>query len=254
MKLSKLFGTLAVVAALGACSKSDSGGTGATVDDSVKITTAKPPAGGDWSDVVNETAAGGIMMGDPNAKVKLIEIASLGCPFCRAFAESGIDPLVEKYVKTGQVSWEFRPYLIHGPVDIAADLIARCNGIKSFFPLVEAMYRDQPTWMGKVEAAGQDKLQSIQSLPPNQAFVAMADLAGLQDWAAMRGLPRDKSTQCLSDQKMIDNEVQVTSDVNDAYPEFSGTPSFVLNGNLLPKGTATWEKLEPVLQEAVNKK
>ena len=30
--------------------------------------------------------------------------------------------LIEKYVKSGQVSWEFRPYIIHGPVDMAANL------------------------------------------------------------------------------------------------------------------------------------
>ena len=32
-----------------------------------------PPKGGDWSTVVNATPAGGFMMGNPNAKVKLIE-------------------------------------------------------------------------------------------------------------------------------------------------------------------------------------
>ena len=42
-----------------------------------------PPPGGDWTDVVNATAAS-FMMGNPNAKVKLVEIGSLTCPHCRA--------------------------------------------------------------------------------------------------------------------------------------------------------------------------
>ena len=48
------------------------------------------------------------MMGNPNAKVKLIEIGSLTCPHCREFDEKGVPTLIDKYVKTGQVSWEFR--------------------------------------------------------------------------------------------------------------------------------------------------
>ena len=70
-------------------------------------------------------------------------------------------------------------------------------------------------------------------MPMNQMFVAMAKLMGLQDWAAARGVPQAKSNQCLSDQKMIDHEVQLTSDVNNQYPEFVGTPSFIINGKML---------------------
>jgi protein-disulfide isomerase len=78
----------------------------------------------------------------------------------------------------------------------------------------------------------------------------MANLIGLQDWAAARGLPPAKSNQCLSDEKMIDREVQLTSDVTTQYPEFQGTPAFILNGKMLDK-VASWETLEPQLKAAV---
>jgi protein-disulfide isomerase len=78
----------------------------------------------------------------------------------------------------------------------------------------------------------------------------MANLLGFQDWAAARGVPQAKSNRCLSDQKMIDHEVQVTSDVSNQYPEFSGTPAFVINGKML-KDVAGWEKLKPELDAAV---
>ncbi len=112
------------------------------------------------------------------------------------------------------------------------------------------MYKDQPVWMGKVEAAPQDKLAQIQNLPTNQLFVAMANVLGLPDWAALRGIPQAKSNQCLSDQKMIDQEVQVSANVNSQYPEFTGTPAFVINGKML-KDTAGWDKLEPQLKDAL---
>ena len=44
--------------------------------------------------------------------------------------------------------------------------------------------------------------------------------------------------------------MQINGDVAAQYPEFTGTPSFVLNGELL-KQTSNWETLEPQLRKAV---
>jgi protein-disulfide isomerase len=249
MKFKSLLCAAAAVLALSACQKDNKGnGTATPADDTVTITQANPPPGGTWADVVNATADG-YLMGNPNAKVKLLEIASLGCPFCKKFDDEGAPHLIE-HVKSGQMSWEFRPYLIHGPVDMAANLIARCNGTKSFFPLMLAMYKDQAKWMGKIEATPQDKLEQVQNLPTDQVFVAIANIAGLQDWAAARGVPKAKSSQCLTDQKMIDHEVQVTTNVNNQFPEFKGTPSFAIDGKML-EDSGTWEKLKPQLEAAL---
>lgn len=251
MKRIFLLAAPAAVLALAACNKSKNENAGAPVpSETVTITQASPPAGGTWADVVNATSDG-VMMGNPNAKVKIIEIGSLSCPHCKKFEDEGVPSLIEKYVKPGKISWEFRPYLIHGPIDMAANLVIRCNGTKTFFPLVQALYKDQSAWTGKLEATPQDKVAQIQNLPTNQLFVAMASLLGFQDWAAARGVPQAKSNQCLGDQKMIDKEVQVSANVNNQYPDFTGTPAFILNGKLLPKEVASWAKLEPQIQDAL---
>jgi protein-disulfide isomerase len=250
MKVRIFLASAMAILALAGCNKNKGEGGGTATDTStVTITQANPPPGGTWADVVNATSAG-FMMGNPNAKVKLVEIGSLSCPHCKAFEDEGVPTLVDKYVKSGQVSWEFRPYVIHGPIDVAANLVIRCNGAKTFFPLMQALYKDQAVWMAKVQTTPQDKLEQLQNLPTNQTFVAMANLLGFQDWAAARGVPQAKSNQCLSDQKMIDHEVQVTSDVSTQYPEFTGTPAFVINGKML-KDVAGWEKLKPQLEAAV---
>ncbi len=243
-----LLGALAALALAG-CKKSESNAPEGTAPaDNVKITQANPPAGGNWTDVVNETAAG-YMMGNPNAKVKLVEVGALTCPHCRAFDEEGVPSLVDKYVKTGQVSWEFRTYMLHG-LDVSATLIARCNGLKSYFPLVRALYKDQSVWIGKISAAPETQVEQIQNLPIKLQFVELAKLAGLQDWAAVRGVPQAKSNQCLSDENKINQIVQLSSDVTTQYPNFVGTPSFIINGKLLDQ-TASWDKLEPQLKEAL---
>ena len=248
-RILPLAASLAALALASCGDKTKQAGGATTAAAAIAPTQTTPPPGGTWADVVNVTPAG-FVMGNPDAKVKLAEIASLGCPFCKAFEDKGSPQLIEKYVKTGQVSWEFRPYIIHGPIDMAANLIARCNGPKTFFPLTRAMYKDQLVWMGKLEATPQDKLAQVQMLPANQAFIAMADLAGLRQWAALRGVPLAKSTQCLSNQKMIEQEVQNVTDVSSQYPDFAGTPSFIIGAKLL-KDTQTFEKLEPALLEAL---
>ncbi|MEA3059328.1 MAG: hypothetical protein QOE50_740 [Sphingomonadales bacterium] len=252
MKVRTLLACSMAVLALAACNKNKNEGAGTpAANDTIQITQATPPPGGTWADVVNASSAGGFVMGNPNAKVKLLEIGSLFCPYCKRFEDEGSPLLVEKYVKPGNVSWEFRPYVIHGPIDVAANIVARCGGLKTFFPLTKALYKDQPILLAKIQAVPQDKITAIQNLPTDQVFVTYANLLGLQDWAAARGVPQAKSNQCLADQKMIDREVQITSDVNTQYPEFSGTPAFVLNGKMLPKEVGSWDKLQPQLDAAL---
>ena len=245
MRSHVLLACAVAVVALAGCNKNQ--GNSAT-NAPVKLTQVAPPPGGDWTQVVNETHAG-FMMGNPNAKVKLIEIGALTCPHCREFDEKGVPSLIDKYVKSGQVSWEFRPYLLHG-LDLPAVLIAECNGAKSFFPLARAIYKDQPTWVEKVVSAPQAEQDRVQNLPPEQQFLVLAKMAGLQDWAALRGVPQAKSSQCLTNVNRVNQLVQLSSDITTDYPDFEGTPSFIINGKLLQK-SATWEALEPQLKAAL---
>ena len=249
MKPSHFLACAAAVVAIAGCNSKQ--GDAAT-NTPVKLEQVKPPAGGDWTEVVNPSSAGGFVMGNPNAKVKLVEYGSMTCPHCREFDETGADKLVNTYVKSGQVSWEFRNYVRDG-FDLAASLVARCNGAKTFFPMTRALYKDQVNWVEKIQAAPQQQLESLQNLPPSQQFVEMAKIAGFADWAAARGVPQAKTQQCLSNENSINQLVQMNSDATTQFPEFQGTPTFVINGTLV-KDTATWDKLEPALRTALGER
>lgn len=251
MKPTKFLTCAAAVVAIAGCnSKPGDAATNATAP-TASIGPVAPPANGDWSTVVNQTPAGGFLMGNPQAKVQLIEFGSMTCPHCREFDEQGVGPLIEQYVKTGKVGYEFRNY-VRDPFDLAASLIARCNGAKSFFPLERALYHDQPNWIGKLQAVPQAQMEALQSMPANRQFQEVAKLAGFQDWAAARGVPHAKTAQCLADQKAIDQLVQMTGDATTQFPEFQGTPSFVVNGKLFPikAGTPMWTQLKAELDRA----
>ena len=212
-------------------------------------TAAKGPPRGDWTHVVASTPAGGFVLGNPNAKVKLVEYGSLTCPHCRAFDQEGVPTLLGKYVRPGQVSWEFRNY-VRDAADLTAALIARCNGARSFFPLTRALYKDQPVWFGKAAGTPKEQLEKLADLPPQRQFVGMAKLAGLDAWAAAHGLPTAKSNQCLANVKSVDQLVHMNHDATEQHPDFAGTPTFLINGALV-KDVASWGSLEPKLRAAL---
>jgi len=220
-------------------------------------TTAQPAEAAaakarDWTRVVSATPAGGFVMGNPDAKVKLVEYGSLTCPHCRAFDAEGVPTLIGTYVKSGQVSWEFRNY-VRDAFDISAALIARCNGAASFFPLTRAIFKEQEGWEAKIAAFPEDKLKAVDSVPMNRRFVALARIAGLQQLAAAHGLPVAKSNQCLSNVAAVNRLAEMDNQATKQFPDFVGTPTFLINGKLLDK-TASWEALEPQLKAALGRR
>ncbi len=246
MKRIHLLAVAAMLLASAACNgdkgKDSSGPTS-------KVEAVAPPEGGDWSQVVAQTPAGGFQMGNPEAAVKLVEYGSLTCPHCREFDETGVQPLIDTYVKSGRVAYEFRNY-IRDPVDLAASLITRCNGAKSFFPLTRAMYKDQNNWVAKLQTISPEQQQAMTQLGPDRQFLEIAKAAGFQQWAAMRGLPSAKSAKCLTDEAEVNRLVQMNSDATTAIPNFPGTPTFTINGKLV-ENAAVWKLLEPKIRAAL---
>lgn len=242
---------LAAAAALAAtgCNGDNSGNTGSTGGQAAQVEPVEPPADGDWTKVVTRTPQGAFVMGNPNAEVRLVEFGSMTCPHCAEFDETGVPQLVNEYVKPGRVAYEFRNF-VRDPFDITAALIARCNGEERFFPLTGALFEDQQQWMGNIQNAPQDQVQQLANLGPEQQFVQIAQLANLQQWAAQRGVPTAKSSQCLTDQQEVNTLVQMTADATSEYPRLPGTPAFAINGELV-ENAASWEQLEPKLREAV---
>lgn len=254
MKPSYFLLAAAAILASSGCNAEKSGDSAAGTADSGKPVAVKPPANGDWTTIVSATSAGGFLMGNPNAKVKLVEYGSMTCPHCAAFDQQAFDPLTNNYVKPGKISYEFRNY-VRDPFDISASLIARCNGPKTFFPLTNALYKEQMSWVGNLQKAPQAQIEAIQNMGPDKQFLEIAKLADLQKFAAMRGVPTAKSSACLTDQAAVNKLVQMNSDTTTQYPDFQGTPTFILNGKMVELGPVTqdqvWPALEAKLRQAI---
>jgi protein-disulfide isomerase len=226
----------------------ESGGGNATGSGGPAKAPIPAPNGGDWSQTVAPTPEGGFRMGNPDAPVKLIEFASISCGHCAEFAEAATQPLVENYVKTGNVSWEYRPYMIF-PTDPGIFMLLRCRGAGPFFQLTEQLYATQRDWLGRIQQLPQADVARIQALPPAQQTAALVQATGVDAFFRQRGMPEAQVNQCLANGGDLQQLAQITSQAQQEY-NVTGTPTFAINGEVVPN-TGDWRTLEPALKAAV---
>lgn len=207
---------------------------------------AKAAPARDWSHTVVATPQGGFRMGNPAAKVKLIEYGSLACPHCRHFEETGYKPLVQNYVRSGRVSYEFRNLLINGP-DISISLLAHCAGAAKFFPMSEVVYATQPDWQKRIADMGEADQAALDKLTDQQRVERFAEIGGMGAIAARFGVTPARARQCLADPKGLQRLLDWTKAANDSGIDH--TPTFLINGK--ESDAATWDQLEPELKKAL---
>jgi protein-disulfide isomerase len=210
--------------------------------------SAAPASTRDWSQAVSATPEGGYLMGNPAAKVKVIEFGSLTCPHCGAFARESAPLLIAQYVKPGLVSYEFRNFA-RDPLDLAASLLVRCAGPAPFFKLIDQIYADQDNWLGKVEHMSPADTTRINALPPTQGILELVKIAGLDRFVAMRGVPSARAHQCLTDQKGQERIAAIRAAAIDKF-SVDGTPTFIINGEKA-EGVYDFATMEPRLQQAL---
>ena len=206
------------------------------------------PNGGDWTQSVIQTPEGGYLMGNPDAPVKLVEYASYTCPHCAEFAEAGTTKLEDDYVKTGRVSWEYRPFMLF-PTDPGIALLVRCQGAAASFLLAEQLYANQQEWVGRLRALPEQQQAQFNALPPQQRTGALIRAAGLDQFFRQRGMPEAKIDACLANQRELDAIVAIT-DRGTKQMNVTGTPTFFINGEKV-EDAASWQALEPALRDAV---
>lgn len=197
-----------------------------------------------WAKTVVATPEGGFRMGNPAAKVKLVEYGSLTCGHCATFAKDGMGPLVGNYIRAGKVSYEYRTFILNG-LDVAASLVARCGGAGRFFPVTDALYATQAQWKDRVKALTDAEKQSINALPEDRRLGRLADLAGIPQIAAKHGIAPAAAQRCLNDKAAFEglgkmSEAAVAQGVD-------GTPIFFLDGVKI--GPHSWATLEPILRD-----
>lgn len=86
----------------------------------------------------------GMVLGEPEAKVTLVEFGDLQCPVCKGFSEEIIPDVIDSKVRSGEAKIEFRNYTIISQESIPAGAAAIAAGRQGRgWSFVELFYRNQ---------------------------------------------------------------------------------------------------------------
>jgi protein-disulfide isomerase len=242
MKRRILLPALALALLAGGCG--DLGGNASGEQAAAPLAPIAAP-NGDWAAIVSETAEGGFRMGNPEAPVKIVEYGSLGCHVCADFSTQGSQALTDNYVKTGRVSWEFRPYLLF-PTDAGISMLLRCRGPEPFFQLSEQLYADQKDLMAKAQAIPPAEMSRIQAMSAEQRAAAFVRAMGVDQFFKVRGMPESRIAACLADGNELRKLAERTEQGN--REGVTGTPTFFINGRKAE--ASSWAALEPLVRAA----
>lgn len=146
-------------------------------------------------------------LGNPDAKVTVIEYGSFTCPHCAEFHADVMPKLQENYIDTGKIKFVYRE-LVRNKQDIWASMLARCNGLR-YFGVSDLIFTKQSEW-----AASGDPATIAQNL------AQLGKVAGYDDATIQT---------CMSDAKMAQSIYQVSQD-NAARDGVNSTPTFFING------------------------
>jgi protein-disulfide isomerase len=202
----------------------------------------------DWSQTITKMPDGAYRLGNPQAKVKLVEFFSLTCPHCGHFVKEGLPTLTAKYIAPGLVSLEMR-HALRDPADFAASLLARCAGPAGYFGALDMIFAQQDAWVAKFESYQNANLDKLKALPREAALAKLAEESGLDALVAPSGITVARANACIADKAEADVLGKMAMDAWETR-KIPGTPAFLLNGALLDD-TAAWAALQPRIDAAL---
>ncbi|WP_162527287.1 thioredoxin domain-containing protein [Sphingomonas solaris] len=209
----------------------------------VAATPARPAAvAHDWSATVTRAPGGAYVLGNPTARVRVVEYASLTCSHCAAFAAEGLPALRADTIRRGLVSLELR-HAVRDRADLAASLIARCAGPKGYFGRVEKIFAAQAQWLPRAAALDVDDADTPAAR--QAALLATASGAGLP---AIVGLSPAAAAACIGNRAEQGALAAMTAEAWGTR-KITGTPTFLINDRAVEG--ASWMTLSPQIAAAL---
>ena len=172
------------------------------------------------------------MMGNPNAKVTIIEFSDFQCPFCRIFWKDALAQIRKDYVDTGKVRFVYRdfPLSIHPMAESSAEAANCANDQAKYWQMHDKIFGEE------------DKL--------GQGTVIYS-VDDLKKWAGEIGLNKSQFNQCLDSNKYKN---EIAKDFTDGTASgVSGTPSIFINGRLIV-GAQPYASFKAIIDEELKNK
>jgi protein-disulfide isomerase len=167
-------------------------------------------------------------LGNPAAKVTVVEYASVACPICGRWYKEVWPAFKAKYVDTGKVHFIAREMLVgdSSEVAIAASgfLLARCAGRDKYFAVTDSIYQSQPGLYSD----------------PSGTLLGIAKRFGLSE---------AQFDACVRDEAAL-NALSLRVANNSKTGHVDATPTFVINGKALDAGYQTLAALDAAIAQA----
>lgn len=168
-------------------------------------------------------------IGDVDAPVVIVEYSDYRCPFCAVVSRDTLPKIIDEYVETGKVRFEWRDFPIFGEQSVDAAVAGRAAGEQGlFWEYNEAIYAEAPA-------------RSHIDLP-RERLIEFAEQVGVPDI--------EKFTADLDNQELLD---AVNADAEEASSiGVSSTPIFVV-GNTPVVGAQPYEAFVEVIESELAK-
>lgn len=146
-------------------------------------------------------------LGDPNAKVKIVEFADFRCPFCEQLYKESEQQFIKEYVDTGKAVFYFRHFAFLGDPSVVAANAAECaNDQGKFWEMHKYLYDNQPP----------------------ESDTSMYTVDKLTQVAGTLGLDTASFNSCLTNKKF---QANIDKDLADGQTAgVTGTPATFVNG------------------------
>jgi len=171
---------------------------------------------------------GSTILGNPNAKISIVEFGDYQCTFCYKFHKNTMKQIINEYVRDGKVNFVYKDFPLNGPSSIMASEASYCAQKQGeFWTYHDVIYEN---WGGE-----------------NTGWVTRDTLSG---FARDTGLELDEFNSCMDNltfrQKVLDNEEFAKNIGIDATPSF-----MIFNDEEVYRiiGAQSFERFEQVLQE-----
>lgn len=166
-----------------------------------------------------------LVYGPADAKVTIIEYASLTCSHCARFHNDVFPEVKAKYVDTGKVRFIFRNFVLN-PLDTAASMLSYCGPAERRGAFLEFLFKQQDKW----------------------AFTN-SPLDSLLTAARQAGFTQESFNACLQRQDLY-VALNATKDKAADGFKISSTPTLIINGQV-HRGALTMAELDKILQPLI---
>jgi len=173
------------------------------------------------------------ILGDPNAKVTLVEYGDYQCPYCVQFFSQTQPEIVQNYVNTGKVRVVFRDFAFLGPESTAAAEAAQCaEDQNKLWAYHDALY-------------GAKLADDTKGGVEDDGFYTTAEFTKI---AQRVGLNIAMFTSCVNNN--TDANIVAQEKGAAANAGVDSTPSFIINGTMIT-GAQPYSVFQQALDSAL---